>query len=568
MNYKLLSKSLLIAIPLQLCSFNSFDHPLTINTAYAAKAESNNQVTLKLPDGSTYQGEVQNGQPHGKGTQISPDKQKYVGDFVNGQREGQGVLTWPNGEKYSGSFKNGVANGDGVHTLKSGDTLSGVFVNGYINGALLYTWTDGRKYEGACINGAIDGIGKITHKNGKVQYTIFKLNQFLGEYQIIPAAEMKAGRAEWLGKTIAFTSNSIIKVPGDQSPAIDSYKLSSKRFIIKGLIKCNFLSDTYYLQLEDKETGETFFTYDRGYDIAMGLKSSYSSTPERNSFAFQNEIEFPPNYVEVPANEIFPYKANWIGQKITIYKSNPTGFSGILQSGLPFNGNNLTNKPFKIIALYTDKYNSNYYWKLFDEDSGEIAWYQDKHYALVKNGLGKTSEDEVPFYVETEKDTRNQITNDFNALVGRSIWADNTSHYLLRKLDVKHLERLIITEAKVDSDFKGVQFSAQREDGTTITWKQPFNKYLNLGQTPESVLDVVAFIQNPYELYDLPDGTWEVIRNGGVRVGFSKEMCLMSWGKPKSVNKTTNSWGVYEQWVYGLTSYLYFTNGELTTIQN
>jgi len=40
-----------------------------------------------------------------------------------------------------------------------------------------------------------------------------------------------------------------------------------------------------------------------------------------------------------------------------------------------------------------------------------------------------------------------------------------------------------------------------------------------------------------------------------------------SWGKPKKVNKTTNVYGVREQWVYEGYRYLYFENGYLTTIQ-
>jgi hypothetical protein len=56
---------------------------------------------------------------------------------------------------------------------------------------------------------------------------------------------------------------------------------------------------------------------------------------------------------------------------------------------------------------------------------------------------------------------------------------------------------------------------------------------------------------------------------GGVRVGMTKAEVLKSnWGKPESVNKTTNASGVREQWVYGGRNYLYFRNGILTSIQN
>ena len=54
----------------------------------------------------------------------------------------------------------------------------------------------------------------------------------------------------------------------------------------------------------------------------------------------------------------------------------------------------------------------------------------------------------------------------------------------------------------------------------------------------------------------------------GVRVGMSQDDVLASqWGKPIKINKTTNAYGVSEQWVYR-GGYLYFENGILNTIQN
>ena len=60
----------------------------------------------------------------------------------------------------------------------------------------------------------------------------------------------------------------------------------------------------------------------------------------------------------------------------------------------------------------------------------------------------------------------------------------------------------------------------------------------------------------------------KLISEGKVKIGMTKEMCIDAWGKPKSVNKSSGAWGVHEQWVYGLSSYLYFENGKLTSIQN
>jgi hypothetical protein len=55
----------------------------------------------------------------------------------------------------------------------------------------------------------------------------------------------------------------------------------------------------------------------------------------------------------------------------------------------------------------------------------------------------------------------------------------------------------------------------------------------------------------------------------GVYIGMSAEDAReSSWGEPQDINRTTTAHGVREQWVYGPKTYLYFTNGKLTAIQN
>lgn len=57
------------------------------------------------------------------------------------------------------------------------------------------------------------------------------------------------------------------------------------------------------------------------------------------------------------------------------------------------------------------------------------------------------------------------------------------------------------------------------------------------------------------------------------RLGMTAEQAKKStWGYPDKTNRTTGAYGVKEQWVYnvrpGLSKYLYFDNGILTTIQD
>lgn len=51
----------------------------------------------------------------------------------------------------------------------------------------------------------------------------------------------------------------------------------------------------------------------------------------------------------------------------------------------------------------------------------------------------------------------------------------------------------------------------------------------------------------------------------------SRQAEYSKWGYPDSVNKTTNTRGIHEQWVYrgyNKSKYLYFDNGILTSIQD
>lgn len=60
----------------------------------------------------------------------------------------------------------------------------------------------------------------------------------------------------------------------------------------------------------------------------------------------------------------------------------------------------------------------------------------------------------------------------------------------------------------------------------------------------------------------------DLINKGIVKIGWTEQMCIYSWGKPNEINKTTTQDGVSKQWVYSNNRYLYFKNGKLTTIQD
>jgi hypothetical protein len=65
---------------------------------------------------------------------------------------------------------------------------------------------------------------------------------------------------------------------------------------------------------------------------------------------------------------------------------------------------------------------------------------------------------------------------------------------------------------------------------------------------------------------DFGEENWQRILEGKVKIGMTKKMCELSWGKPKKINETITSGNKSEQWVYR-DNYLYFENDILITIQ-
>jgi hypothetical protein len=59
---------------------------------------------------------------------------------------------------------------------------------------------------------------------------------------------------------------------------------------------------------------------------------------------------------------------------------------------------------------------------------------------------------------------------------------------------------------------------------------------------------------------------FELILQGKVKVGMTREMCILSLGEPKSKNETVTSGHTSEQWIY-TNKYLFFDNGILTLMQ-
>lgn len=107
------------------------------------KRTPNPAVTLTLIDG-TYVGQAKDGIPHGQGKKTFTDGSSYEGDWENGLEHGRGTYSSPS-ETYTGRWMNGFRNGPGV--------LRDAYGTEIFNG----NWKNSRRH-GNGTERAIDGI--------------------------------------------------------------------------------------------------------------------------------------------------------------------------------------------------------------------------------------------------------------------------------------------------------------------------------------------------------------------------------------------------------------------------
>ena len=145
----------------------------TVNTRRGWKeTESSN------PPDCIYEGEIENGLPHGIGTYTKTDGATYVGHFKNGLRHGKGKFSYPDGSIYEGVWKDDELNGLGTGTFPDGEKYVGEFKEGEKHGQGKFTYTDGGWYDGSWKVGQswtgiiYDKDGNISYEkvNGEIQY--------------------------------------------------------------------------------------------------------------------------------------------------------------------------------------------------------------------------------------------------------------------------------------------------------------------------------------------------------------------------------------------------------------
>lgn len=134
-------------------------------------------------NGPAYQGDLQDGQPHGNGTLTYDYGTVYRGTFNHGLRDGSGIWTHPSGISYSGSWKNDIYHNWGTLTIPNYISYEGFWNEGRKEGQGVQKWPDGRHYDGHWQNGRMHGFGVMYYPDGSVY-----------------SGEWCAGRCEGLGE--------------------------------------------------------------------------------------------------------------------------------------------------------------------------------------------------------------------------------------------------------------------------------------------------------------------------------------------------------------------------------
>ena len=222
----------------------------------------------------------------------------------------------------------------------------------------------------------------------------------------------------------------------------------------------------------------------------------------------------------------------------------------------------LNGKYFKVLEVLNHPkakeneqiYGSTYFLKLEEKESRDIVYYE---YSSA------SSNDVFPFVVVGYfiKSKAIYIGTEY-VLRGRN-WIDSKPEML----DIQTGKTVDFTagsiwkciDITIEEKYCGLSLILENANGEKLAYSmsQIWNGYTYF-----------AFPKSDADKYKEMFGqeNWDLVLAGNVKIGMTKEMCRLSWGKPESINQTIMEGKKTEQWVY-TGNYLYFDNGILTAMQ-
>lgn len=101
--------------------------PPEVNTDSELNLPEEETEVQEYPDGSRYEGQIQNGIRDGLGTYVAINGDRYTGEWHNDMRHGVGSYIWSNGDIYRGEWRNNLRHGRGVFTGYDGLEKQGIW---------------------------------------------------------------------------------------------------------------------------------------------------------------------------------------------------------------------------------------------------------------------------------------------------------------------------------------------------------------------------------------------------------------------------------------------------------
>lgn len=166
-----------------------------IQKAYAIESTfnpENQTLLLSLP--FRYDGETQNGRPHGFGTATYTNGTLYQGYFIEGLRYGEGQLTYPDGAFFTGIWREDFRHGMGLFNSTSGQRTSQLWLHNTLQHGhwqdlskqvTKFTWDRGHYYIGMQNNGLFQGKGTLYLNTGTSLSGLWNQGFLEGQYTVI-----------------------------------------------------------------------------------------------------------------------------------------------------------------------------------------------------------------------------------------------------------------------------------------------------------------------------------------------------------------------------------------------
>lgn len=125
-------------------------------------------------DGATYDGEFRDGRRDGTGTFRSAHDETYAGEWAADERHGSCTERYADGSiKYVGAYRRNQRHGYGELTLPDGGTYRGDFAFNTYHGHGMHHAADGGIYEGRFCVGRRHGYGREFVRTGSTSYSTF-----------------------------------------------------------------------------------------------------------------------------------------------------------------------------------------------------------------------------------------------------------------------------------------------------------------------------------------------------------------------------------------------------------